>query len=302
MDEKTKELLRKVKPLREHPETPYERECKTAMLRFRWIHAQCYQIELPDGKVLMTDPYFPQNPKAWIEEGTPALSVEDLGRVDYVTIGHSHYDHTDNVPDVFQNNSPIVICDRMYARELSCVYQIPEFNICPVLPGQTYAFESFQLETLQAKHNDLYSACDLEGKGFGHHELPAFGRLNSYGALFNLSYVCTFHNNNVRLGISAGVDVKGTADAWGTKGLDVLIRQRLLYIHAEDYAKECEAIGAPLVLPMHHDACFDYNLDMNNFTRTVNEIFQCDGYGMKMFNPQRLKWYALHMGVSACES
>ena len=56
--------LDKIVPLQENPEIPYQTSIAIPCLRFRWIHAQCFQFELPGGKVLMTDPFFPQHPKA----------------------------------------------------------------------------------------------------------------------------------------------------------------------------------------------------------------------------------------------
>lgn len=81
------------------------------------------------AKVLMTDPFLPQSPRAWRRDNTPVMDLNDLGRVDYVTINHSHFDHTSDLPAVFKENSPVVICDRIIARELSAAYQVPEYNI-----------------------------------------------------------------------------------------------------------------------------------------------------------------------------
>ena len=121
--------IRAIKALNDFPETPYEKAASQNVLEFRWIHGQCFQFRLPDGKVLMTDPFLPQNPKAWRREDTPVLDLNELGPVDYVTINHSHFDHTSDLPAVFKENSPIVICDRIFARELSAAYQVPEYNL-----------------------------------------------------------------------------------------------------------------------------------------------------------------------------
>ena len=51
--------LDKIIPLQETPKTPYQTSIAVPILRFRWIHAQCFQFELPGGKILMTDPFFP---------------------------------------------------------------------------------------------------------------------------------------------------------------------------------------------------------------------------------------------------
>ena len=200
--------IRAIKALNDFPETPYEPTASQNVLEFRWIHGQCFQFRLPDGKVLMTDPFLPQNPKAWRRENTPVLDLNELGPVDYVTINHSHFDHTSDLPAVFKENSPIVICDRIFARELSAAYQVPEYNIWPIVPGMTYQFDSFRLDTVAGKHNDIGGPCDLEGARFGDPENTMVGPLNSYGCLFNTSFLFTL-TNHYRIGFAAGVDVKG---------------------------------------------------------------------------------------------
>lgn len=42
--------LDKIIPLQETPKTPYQTSIAVPILRFRWIHAQCFQFELPGGK------------------------------------------------------------------------------------------------------------------------------------------------------------------------------------------------------------------------------------------------------------
>ena len=61
--------LDKIIPLQETPKTPYQTSIAVPILRFRWIHAQCFQFELPGGKILMTDPFFPQNPPHTLSPG-----------------------------------------------------------------------------------------------------------------------------------------------------------------------------------------------------------------------------------------
>ena len=38
--------LDKIIPLQETPKTPYQTSIAVPILRFRWIHAQCFQFEL----------------------------------------------------------------------------------------------------------------------------------------------------------------------------------------------------------------------------------------------------------------
>lgn len=289
--------LDKIIPLQETPKTPYQTSIAVPILRFRWIHAQCFQFELPGGKILMTDPFFPQNPKAWKEVCTPAFDADELGKVDYVTINHSHFDHTANLPDLFKQARPTVICDRIFARELSAAFQVPEACIRPIVPGLTYHFDDFTLNTFSGNHTDLGTVSNFDGgKMFADPENPMIGPLNSYGCLYNTNYAFTL-KNGFFIGFAAGVDLTDLQAAWKNRRPGLLLRQRIATASAESYAEECASLGAQLVLPMHQDASCAENSDMNLFAQKVNGRFVQKNCTARMFNPQRLKWYSLESRI-----
>lgn len=294
--------LDKIIPLQETPKTPYQTSIAVPILRFRWIHAQCFQFELPGGKILMTDPFFPQNPKAWKEVCTPAFDVDELGKVDYVTINHSHFDHTANLPDLFKQARPTVICDRIFARELSAAFQVPEACIRPIVPGLTYHFDDFTLNTFSGNHTDLGTVSNFDGgKMFADPENPMIGPLNSYGCLYNTNYAFTL-KNGFFIGFAAGVDLTDLQAAWKNRRPGLLLRQRIATASAESYAEECASLGAQLVLPMHQDASCAENSDMNLFAQKVNGRFVQKNCTARMFNPQRLKWYSLESRICLDEN
>lgn len=294
--------LDKIIPLQETPKTPYQTSIAVPILRFRWIHAQCFQFELPGGKILMTDPFFPQNPKAWKEVCTPAFDADELGKVDYVTINHSHFDHTANLPDLFKQARPTVICDRIFARELSAAFQVPEACIHPIVPGLTYHFDDFTLNTFSGNHTDLGTVSNFDGgKMFADPENPMIGPLNSYGCLYNTNYAFTL-KNGFFIGFAAGVDLTDLQAAWKNRRPGLLLRQRIATASAESYAEECASLGAQLVLPMHQDASCAENSDMNLFAQKVNGRFVQKNCTARMFNPQRLKWYSLESRICLDES
>lgn len=294
--------LDKIIPLQETPKTPYQTSIAVPILRFRWIHAQCFQFELPGGKILMTDPFFPQNPKAWKEVCTPAFDADELGKVDYVTINHSHFDHTANLPDLFKQARPTVICDRIFARELSAAFQVPEACIHPIVPGLTYHFDDFTLNTFSGNHTDLGTVSNFDGgKMFADPENPMIGPLNSYGCLYNTNYAFTL-KNGFFFGFAAGVDLTDLQAAWKNRRPGLLLRQRIATASAESYAEECASLGAQLVLPMHQDASCAENSDMNLFAQKVNGRFVQKNCTARMFNPQRLKWYSLESRICLDEN
>lgn len=294
--------LDKIIPLQETPKTPYQTSIAVPILRFRWIHAQCFQFELPGGKILMTDPFFPQNPKAWKEVCTPAFDADELGKVDYVTINHSHFDHTANLPDLFKQARPTVICDRIFARELSAAFQVPEACIHPIVPGLTYHFDDFTLNTFSGNHTDLGTVSNFDGgKMFADPENPMIGPLNSYGCLYNTNYAFTL-KNGFFIGFAAGVDLTDLQAAWKNRRPGLLLRQRIATASAESYAEECASLGAQLVLPMHQDASCAENSDMNLFAQKVNGRFVQKNCTARMFNPKRLKWYSLESRICLDEN
>ena len=294
--------LDKIIPLQETPKTPYQTSIAVPILRFRWIHAQCFQFELPGGKILMTDPFFPQNLKAWKEVCTPAFDADELGKVDYVTINHSHFDHTANLPDLFKQARPTVICDRIFARELSAAFQVPEACIHPIVPGLTYHFDDFTLNTFSGNHTDLGTVSNFDGgKMFADPENPMIGPLNSYGCLYNTNYAFTL-KNGFFIGFAAGVDLTDLQAAWKNRRPGLLLRQRIATASAELYAEECASLGAQLVLPMHQDASCAENSDMNLFAQKVNGRFVQKNCTARMFNPQRLKWYSLESRICLDEN
>lgn len=294
--------LDKIIPLQETPKTPYQTSIAVPILRFRWIHAQCFQFELPGGKILMTDPFFPQNPKAWKEVCTPAFDADELGKVDYVTINHSHFDHTANLPDLFKQARPTVICDRIFARELSAAFQVPEACIHPIVPGLTYHFDDFTLNTFSGNHTDLGTVSNFDGgKMFADPENPMIGPLNSYGCLYNTNYAFTL-KNGFFIGFAAGVDLTDLQAAWKNRRPGLLLRQRIATASAESYAEECASLGAQLVLPMHQDASCAENSDVNLFAQKVNGRFVQKNCTARVFNPQRLKWYSLESRICLDEN
>ena len=193
----------------------------------------------------MTDPFFPQNPKAWKEVCTPAFDADELGKVDYVTINHSHFDHTANLPDLFKQARPTVICDRIFARELSAAFQVPEACIHPIVPGLTYHFDDFTLNTFSGNHTDLGTVSNFDGgKMFADPENPMIGPLNSYGCLYNTNYAFTL-KNGFFIGFAAGVDLTDlqVADCFSGKELQRHRQNRMQknVLHWE-HSSSCQCI------------------------------------------------------------
>lgn len=210
--------------------------------------------------------------------------------------------YTANLPDLFKQARPTVICDRIFARELSAAFQVPEACIHPIVPGLTYHFDDFTLNTFSGNHTDLGTVSNFDGgKMFADPENPMIGPLNSYGCLYNTNYAFTL-KNGFFIGFAAGVDLTDLQAAWKNRRPGLLLRQRIATASAESYAEECASLGAQLVLPMHQDASCAENSDMNLFAQKVNGRFVQKNCTARMFNPQRLKWYSLESRICLDEN
>lgn len=83
-------------------------------LRLRWISVQCYEIVLPGGKVLVTDPFYwdishfdgmaelAKNQKMEKEiYAQSGFSVDNFTGADYILLNHVHGDHSNLVGELW---------------------------------------------------------------------------------------------------------------------------------------------------------------------------------------------------------
>ena len=79
---------------------------KTSGLKFRWINGQGFEFVMPNGKTLLTDPFYDMPS---FEEGKgmalTGFHTEDIDHVDYVFINHTHGDHIGNLQEIVAFNS-----------------------------------------------------------------------------------------------------------------------------------------------------------------------------------------------------
>lgn len=284
--------------LKEDSAIPYANRVESYGIKIRWIHGQCFEIRLPDGKYLITDPWFED-----IKGEKTYISADELEGCDYITINHAHFDHFQGVPEIFKKFKPTIICDGMYARELSQVYKIDAGYFFPVVAGQSYQLDSFRLETTHGMHNFLvgsFSDIDDTAGQDAKRGIHGFSRLSSYGCLFNTNFMFILPNN-LRIGFAAGIDNENQQEAWRHKGPNILMHQRMCFTSVDEYVEEIEMLKGQIVIPMHHDASYPYNADMNLFAEEVNKKLIERGSTARCLNPKRGQWYSISTGMVAVD-
>ncbi len=288
--------LSNIVPLNENVD--YECQETVSQLRLRWVQAQCYEIKLPNGKTIITDPFFGGGK---IQAPFP-ITADDLEGCDYIVLNHSHIDHVLNVPDLYKRFHPLILCDTRFAFELSKAFDIPFGSIFPVQEGGQYVFDDFRVRVSATIHNPVAGDSAIRRMKTAGRTLEEFGvdgtaDLTKVGSLCNLNYLFTLPNQ-YRIGFAAGVDMLNMQEAWRNCGPNLLLRQRMVTATAEEYASDIIKLGGAITVPMHHETAFSYNCNMSEFMEKVNQELISAGYNGRALNPKRMKWYTVFSGIS----
>ena len=161
--------------------------CTTQGLKFRWINGQCFEFVFPNGKVLLSDPYFDDNEHFPVGKGMNLQNfhVEDIERVDYLFVNHTHFDHIYNLQQVVDRFHPVVICHSAVAMELAKTHKIPLTSIYPVDFGDRYYFDGFWMDTYHGTHHKLPHDYEQMQKEWPGNDLMAMG------SIYNVNIVLT---------------------------------------------------------------------------------------------------------------
>ena len=134
---------------------PYLESVSSQALRIRWISVQCYEMVLPGGKVLVTDPfYFDASAFDGIPEeeltknqklekqvyAQRGFSVDEFTGADYILLNHIHGDHSNLVGQLWHRFYGRVLVPAYCAEEVAKTFDIPYAAIYPLYPGNTYYF------------------------------------------------------------------------------------------------------------------------------------------------------------------
>ena len=114
-------------------------------IRMRWLGWACFEIVLPSGKVLVTDPFIDYSPTSPIKSG-------DLTGADYIALTHTHYDHCTDVGTLVQKFNSKVICSYSAAPRLAEFFDFKWTNLVRVRAGDTVVFNDLRVEAVRGEH------------------------------------------------------------------------------------------------------------------------------------------------------
>lgn len=298
----------------------YLTQLSAQALKIRWISVQCYEIVLPNGKVIVTDPFYLDAAKY---EGMTELtksqtmerdvysqtgfSVEDFTGADYIILNHVHGDHCNLVGQLWNKFYGRILCPAECCVELARVFDIPHGALYPLYPGNTYYFDDFTLKTYPGAHDNRSFR---EGRfrrpsdprimtggleGFG---IPCPSELGLLGSIFNLNYMIETQQN-FKIDFSAGRDYEEHVQHMTEEKPNLMLRHRIRTYTPEYCARQIMDMGAQIMMPLHHNNARASGEDLNEYFRKVNEILAASGSPARAFNPEPYKWYSINLSVIA---
>ena len=266
---------------------------KLTGLRFRWINCQNFEIQLPNGKRILTDPYVHDALPGHCEPHKTPFTADDYEGADYVIIQHTHFDHDFSSGDVYNRFGSKFIVHESVAYDFGLCFDIPYTNIYTYATETKMNFGDFTLETFKGFHsvNRWISGrpSETEDGGILHFGVGGHERLERLGTLFNSSYVVTTREN-LRIGFLAGEQMQDVLPR-----VEQLRPNVLLVQFSGDVQNAVEWImqsGAALTIPMHHETALFRGMDVEAKVSEVNRILEKRGCSGRMLYPQRYRWYS----------
>lgn len=278
-------------------------------IAFRWINCQCFEIILPNGKTIITDPCYdyPENPTDPIADvfRLRGFKLEDIEACDYIILNHTHADHMSNLEELVNKFQPVVICHTGVANEIAQVCdQMMLTNLYPVDYGDTYYLDGFRLETFHGTHKaQRFTWAQSMAAPDGISQSEKLKRLHTIGSYFNMNFVITLENG-FRMAFVGGND-DGMAEHLRRIRPNVAFRNKITNPMDVDavagdwlgFMKEC---FAQYVIPMHYEVWENMNPGFSKQTfDKANAMAEEEKIPCRMLSPLRTVWYRLSLGWEA---
>ena len=290
---------------------------KNSGIRIRWITTCCFEVVLPNGKVLCFDPWdgsMPEGEKMPPED--TGVTYDDFVGADYIFLSHSHGDHifgAKYLSEKFRKDtygghifmpamSTKIMCDQL---------DIPYRDAVPMFPGETLNLEDIIVTCHKCRHfGDVGSPYGtqpsvarkrLEEEGGD----PEKAYMSNMGSIEEVDLSITVKENNFRFMVLGGRIYRfyNIYDYAKTFNPDFVIRQLSPGFTPEEYAEMVHQYHAPIVFPSHHDS---HRLEKKRGTTyeeyfsAVNRHLEEMGSVTRVVNIQRTKWYRI--GVTCCDA
>lgn len=274
-------------------------------IRFRFINAQCYEFALPNGKHIITDPFF--TPKSL--EGFRPFTLSEIERCDYILLTHAHFDHTADVGALCETFHAKVFVGEMSLLTLAQTYDIDVSLLSPMSHMQHFELSDFSFTCVRGKHFGNYPKGsfktlmekDSPRKLFG---IPGYAHLSPLGFLETYDFCITFPNN-LRLMFVSGTPnaMQNIVSMAKDFAPNVLIRHSAGSLAPEQYADHVHQFHAQYVLPCHHDNLYNgkWKITMDEYAERTQAELKRLGSFSEFIVPEPYRWYDLSLSILASD-
>ena len=290
---------------------------QSGAIKIRWITTCCFEIVLPNGKVLLFDPWMGKS------EGYPGFRVDtgltpdDFTGADYVVITHCHFDHVDDAAYAVKKLAKDTYGGHIFVPALSAklvadLYDIPYREIIPVYPNESFETEDLILDFYPCRHFGDRGApvgprpSVNAQRSAERNQPPLQAMSDAMGSLEEVDIGVTVKENNFRFMMLGGriYRFNNVIKRCESFRPDFVIRQLSPGFAPEEYAEMCHQYHAPLVFPSHHDS-HDLqrvrNTTYEAYFEAVNHRLEELHSATRVVNIEPKKWYTLGISCTAEE-
>lgn len=292
-------------------------------VEIRWNGFAFYEIRLPNGKVIITDPYqYLINKKLCAEESyakyNDQKASDTISGCDYVLLTHGHGDHIADLPDIMTKyrQAKLVIPDNSAASILiEHGYNPMSRNIQIVGDNDRLEFDDFTLECFRGRHTTIGPA-DLVKPRFAkmmeeapYREMEKYqnldGSFNIQSAHLHIWTTLEFRNYKITTNDGTvifiwGGQINEDFRRWRYHGMrpDIMLVQVAATNvgdnrdnpDAENLAKFIADVEPSIVLPIHQEKFSSVILD--NIGEQCIKHFADKNKEIEYLNPVAYQWYA----------
>ena len=272
-------------------------------IKLRYLSCQSYEIIMPNGKHLLTDPAYGER---WGKlEGYGTFTADQIKQCDYILLSHTHIDHIASIKEIVKKYEPKVFLGAKVVDEMSRYMDVDYDLLYPMTEGQTYEFKDIKVTAYHFRHNHApksMSRTAFENRG-AHEDISDLEKkLNLLGSLECLDFCVTFPNN-LRLMLMAGkTELENPYRIAQEFRPNIVFRTMLGRWSVEHYAEVLNRYGAQLALPHHQDACINkhgkWTMEYSELQEKVSAELERIGSLTTYFCPEPFKWYDVDLGIT----
>lgn len=277
-------------------------------LKFRYVNYACYEIVLPNGKVIVVDPCIDMGPMPGEKEHlAPDFKKEEFTGADYIILSHTHADHTLEVGYLAKKYNSKIIVGAMSALSLAEAYDLNTDQVYPCFPNEKFIMEDFTIEVFRGKHT-----FNRRGPTLGERlknpasfeKTPAEQLASIYGSMEYCDFMITT-KENVRIFICGGQPQRfyftNADEIVKEKAPNIVIRQSSSKYTPEEFGRHMDQFGPQLVLPLHQDGLARSpigDLTPQGWFDKANAELERIGSQTRILNPVPARWYTVGMSIT----